>query len=247
VGLAEVRLALASLAERAGDGRESEARLTEALALGDRLGDEGLRGRALLGLGDLARRARRTEPAIERYEAAVEALGHAARTASRARALRGLGECRRRLGDTSAAEPFRQALALFEARGEAGEAAACAARLGHLAFERAALSEAEGFYRRALAALGEAGGARSGLLHALIARCAHRRGDGEGRSVHLKQALQIDTWAEIQSSEWAAVLEEMSAALERAGEALVARRLAERALVVRSRALAAGPGMSLEV
>ncbi|MCB9541617.1 MAG: protein kinase [Myxococcales bacterium] len=245
-GLAEVRLAQASLAERLGEAREAEGRLIEALALGDALGDEGLRGRALLGLGDHDRRARRTELAIERYEAAIEALGHAARTASRARALRGLGECRRRLGGQNATEPFRQALALFEARGDTAEAAACAARLGHVAFERAAWAESEAFYRRALAALGETQDPRAGLLHGFIARCAHRRGDAETRAAHLKQALQIDSWAEIHSAEWAAILDEIAAALDRAGEG-VARRLAERAQHVRARRAVAGPGGSIEV
>ncbi len=231
-GLADARLAFATLAERSGDSRGAEARLREALQLADALGDEGLRGRALLGLGDLCRRGRRLETAVELYDGAIEALGHAARSASRARALRGLGECRWRLGDLRAAEPLRQAMALFEARGESAEAAACAYRLGHLASERGSPEEAEAAWRRAMAHTGSDDPARVVVLHGLIARAALRRGDAEGGGRHTRLMVQLDR-GEHGGAEWASLLDELAEAARAAGDAALGDDLTARAEVAR--------------
>lgn len=234
IGQARCQLALGLLAERGGETRNAVSRYREVVERADGLADAGLRGRAMLRIADLQRRMGRDDTAIALYEAAVEALRHADRDGCRARALRGLGECRLRRGGGSKTEPFRLALALFEERGELLEAAACATRLGHTALDRGEAAEAEAFYARALTHFDPAGGdPRVGLLHAFIARAAHRCGQVDRRGRHLQAALDIDAAMPLRSVEWPLVLEEIAEGLLREGRTEAGGRLKQRATQIR--------------
>lgn len=234
LGQARCQLALGLLAERAGETRNAVSRYREVVERADGLAEAGLRGRAMLRIADLQRRMGRDDTAIALYEAAVEALRHADRDGSRARALRGLGECRLRRGGGSITEPFRLALALFEERGESLEAAACATRLGHTALDRGETQVAEALYARALTHFDPAGGdPRVGLLHAFIARAAHRSGQLDRRERHLQAALDIDGRAPLRSVEWPLVLDEIAEGLLREGRIESGRRLQARATHIR--------------
>ncbi len=234
LGQARCQLALGQLAERAGETRNAVSRYREVVERADGLADAALRGRAMLRIADLQRRVGRDDTAIALYEAAVEALSHADRDGSRARALRGLGECRLRRGGGSRTEPFRLALALFEERGEALEAAACATRLGHTALDRGETAAAEAFYRRALGLFDPDGGdPRVGLLHAFIARATHRAGRLDRRQRHLDAALEIDAAVPLRSVEWPLVLDEIAEGFLREGRTEAGRTLQARAARIR--------------
>lgn len=232
-GEAACRRALGELAVRAGDRPTALEQLTEAVRLAERAGDALLLAQASWRLAELLRQGGQVEAAAARYAVAADAYGAAGNEEGVGRSLRGLGDAQRAQGHPEARRTYQQAIEAFRRLGDSFQLAICFTQVGRLATDAGDLVGAEASFERALACL-EAfdDPVRVGVLHAFLARIAHRRGDRGARDERLRAALQVDRTRPLVVNEWPRVLEELATGLRAEGRTQDASRLLRRAIEV---------------
>ncbi|MBU0552655.1 protein kinase [Myxococcota bacterium] len=224
--LAACQRVFGEIALRQGQRAEGGALLKAALDSASARRDLPLIATAALRLGELTRYERRYEEALAYFTQAAEAQELLGNPAAAGRCLKSCGDILRALGRGEATRVYQEALDIFEEQGDQFQIAVCLTQLGRTMEDSHQLESAGLYFERALESL-EAfdDPMRVGVLHAFLARVAHRRGDAAARQYHLKEAFYIDNFKPLLAAEWARVLEELAEGAALEGRAEEARRL----------------------
>jgi tetratricopeptide (TPR) repeat protein/predicted transcriptional regulator/energy-coupling factor transporter ATP-binding protein EcfA2 len=189
----ELRLGLASIAEKRGEFETARTHAVRGKELAGTLGDIGAKARSERLLGTVAENQGKYDAAQEHLERSQELCERNELWLELSRVLNELGNVARNTSELDSPEEYyRRSLEIEEKRSDRREKAASLHNLGNSAWRRGELNRAEEYYRRSLE-IEEELGDRQGKARSLdsLGLVAWRRGELNRAKKHHRQSLAI--------------------------------------------------------